>query len=154
MSDFPGLFAGIGHLPAHRADSIAQVEALFGDPAGGVTEHGTGFLVRRKDNTSFLATAAHVLFKRAFGYSQQVTMLLGQHSDGCAAAITVESGPQDLFFVPDEFRNQLTPPAGSDYGLVRIIDPQARLAKFHHFVASSADPMQSIVRLYGYPKDG
>lgn len=153
MSDYPGLMAGTGLLPQHLANSIAQVASVFGGPASGVTEHGTGFLVRRKDGKSYLVTAAHVLFKPPFGYPRRVTLLFGQWSDSYAMAVTVEAGPGEPFVVADEFRQMPVPSAGSDFGLVRITDPQGDLANYHHFIASSADPVQSIVRLYGYPKN-
>lgn len=154
MSNYPGLMAGTGLLPQHLADSIAQVAAVFGDPAGGTTEHGAGFLIRRADGRSYLATAAHVLFKSGFGYPQKVSIRLGQRSDSCAIAKTVTVDAGAPFVVTDAFRTQPNPPASSDFGLVRIDDPQGDLANYHHFIASSADPVQSIVRLYGYPKNG
>ena len=153
MSAFPGLFAGIGLLPQHLADSIAQVRAFFGDPAGGKIEYGTGFLIRQAGNRSYLATAAHVLFKRDYGLPVRIEVYLGQRSDSCAKALTIY-GQDKPFFVPDEFTGSNNPPAGSDYGLIRIDNDAGSLANFHHFVASSANPVQSIVRLYGYPKDG
>jgi hypothetical protein len=153
MSNYPGLLAGTGLLPLYLAESIARVAAVFGDPAGGQTEYGTGFLVRRKDGSSYLATAAHVLFKTDFDYPRQVTIWLGQRGGSCAKAVTVMDAQPSPFFVPEEFKRQPLSATGSDYGLVRIDDPGGTLLAFHHFIASSAAPVQNVVRLYGYPKN-
>lgn len=153
MSNYPGLLAGTGLLPLHLADSIARVAAVFGDPAGGQTEHGTGFLVRRKDGCSYLATAAHVLFKQGFDYPGQVRIWLGERGGSCAKAVTVMDTQPSPFYVPEEFKTQPLSATGSDYGLVRIVDLGGTLSEFHHFIASSAAPVQNVVRLYGYPKN-
>lgn len=148
MPNYPGMLPGTGLLPALQARSICQIRTEFGGPSSGKSKRGSGFLVLRRNGCCFVATAAHVLYDEVHGVANSVEVRIGQTPSGPAQAFTISSNVEDRCLIPAAFRGAVPPDNDFDYALVKI---DSNLSGFHCFDVSSVDPVQNLVRLFGYP---
>ncbi|MFM5908160.1 MAG: trypsin-like serine peptidase [Novosphingobium sp.] len=148
MATFDGMLPGTGLLPAPQARSICQIRTRFGGPSSGSSKRGSGFLVLRRNGCCFVATAAHVLYDDTHGLARSVEVRIGQTAAGAAQIYTINGNVADNCLIPDGYRDSNPHDNDYDFAVIRIAND---LAGFYCFDVSSVEPVQSLVRLYGYP---
>ena len=151
MAQFLDLNQGVGVLNPKWANSLATVVSRFGSIGEEVVRPGSGFLIGRKANRCYLATAGHMLFnhdRKAF--PNKIEVWLGRNGTAFAHNFVFARDVAQRCMVLSKYRNGNDADRDADIGLVRIDEA---LEGFGWFPSSSVMPLTGKAKLIGYPQD-